>query len=63
MFKHAYAYLQYWVKVMPEERDNKEDYSPAMMHIPSSSLTDSELLEVFNALGSQGFRFLDYHEN
>jgi hypothetical protein len=48
---------------MTEEHDNKEDYSPAMMHTLNSTLTDSELLEVFNSLGSQGFRFIDYHEN
>jgi hypothetical protein len=49
---------------MTEEHDNnKEDYSPAMMHTLNSTLTNSELLEVFNALGSQGFRFIDYHEN
>jgi hypothetical protein len=48
---------------MTEEHDNnKEDYSP-VMHTLISTLTDSELLEVFNALGSQGFRFIDYHEN
>jgi hypothetical protein len=49
---------------MTEEHDyTKEDYSPAMVDSLISTLTDSELLEVFNALGSQGFRFIDYHEN
>ena len=49
---------------MTEEHDNnKEDYSLAMRRTLNSTLTDSELLEVFNALGSEGFRFIDYHDN
>ena len=49
---------------MTEEHDNnKEDYSPAMMHTPISTVTDSELPEVFNVVGSQGLMFIDYHEN
>jgi hypothetical protein len=46
-----------------EHDDNKEDYFPVMTHKLNSTLRDSELLEVFNALRSQGFRFIDYKEN
>lgn len=42
--------------------NNDEDYSPVTSDI-SSSTSDKDLLEVFKALKSVGFRFTDYHEN
>jgi hypothetical protein len=42
--------------------DSNEDYSPMIADI-SSSTPDVDLLKVFKALESVGFRFTDYHEN
>jgi hypothetical protein len=42
--------------------DNNENYSPATSDI-SSSISDKDLLAVFKALESIGFRSIDYREN
>ena len=42
--------------------DNNENYSPATSDI-SSSISDKDLLVVFKALESIGFRCIDYYEN
>jgi hypothetical protein len=42
--------------------NNNEDHSPVNLDI-SSGKSDIDLLEVFEALDSVGFRFIEYHEN
>jgi hypothetical protein len=42
--------------------DNDEDYSPVTSDI-SSNISDKDLLVVFKALESIGFRFIDHREN
>lgn len=42
--------------------DNNEDYSPATSEV-SSNTSDKDLLMVFKALESIGFKFIDHYEN
>jgi hypothetical protein len=42
--------------------DNNEDYSPVTSDV-SSNTSEEDLLVVFKALESVGFRFIDHHEN
>jgi hypothetical protein len=42
--------------------NNNEDYSHVTSNV-SSNTTDKDLLVVFKALESIGFRFIDHHEN
>lgn len=42
--------------------DNNEDYSPATSEV-SSNTSDKDLLAVFKALESIGFKFIDHYEN
>jgi hypothetical protein len=42
--------------------DNNEDYFPVTSDV-SSNTSDKDLLVVFKALESIGFRFIDHHEN
>jgi hypothetical protein len=41
--------------------NNEDDF--AVISDDSSSKSDIDMLEVFKALESVGFRFTDYHEN
>ena len=41
--------------------NNNEDHSPVIPGT-SGSTSDLDLLDVFKALESVGFRFIDYHE-
>ena len=45
-----------------ENNNNNEDDSP-MIPDSSGSTSDVDVLEVFKALESVGFRFIDYHES
>jgi hypothetical protein len=42
--------------------DNNEDYSPVTPDV-SNNTSDKDLLVVFKALESVGFRLIDHHEN
>ena len=49
---------------MTDAHNNKDkDHSPVPSNTSSGPLQDEELLKVLKALGSEGFRFIDYHEN
>jgi hypothetical protein len=41
---------------------NKEDYSSVTLDVPSN-ISDIDLLVVFKALESAGFRVVDHHDN
>jgi hypothetical protein len=42
--------------------DNNEDYSVVTSDVPCDT-SDKDLLAVFKALESVGFRFIDHYEN
>jgi hypothetical protein len=50
---------------MKEEynNNNNEDYSSEAIHKSKRRSQNKELLKVLEALESQGFRVIDYHEN
>jgi hypothetical protein len=47
---------------MEPNNNNNEDYSLVTSNV-SSNTSDEDLLVVFKALESIGFRFIDHHEN
>jgi hypothetical protein len=47
---------------MIEAHNDKDEYSTVGDH-KSKETQDKELLQVLEALESQGFRLLDFHEN
>jgi hypothetical protein len=48
---------------MTDVHNKDKDHSPVPSNTSNSPLQDEELLKVLKALGSEGFRFIEYHEN
>ena len=49
---------------LTDVHNNKDkDHSPVPSNTSNSPLQDEELLKVLKALGSEGFRFIEYHES